>query len=213
MISWLKGSVIAKNTNYLILNVNNVGYKVFVLGETLKKALDEEITLFTFMKISQEDISIYGFNSQAQLNFFELLLGVSGIGPKVSLSILDQISISDSIRAILEQDIAGLTKIKGLGKKNASRIIVDLRDKIYKRYLEENKDSDSKSKPNKDSDFKLFKDISIGEKLESEDEKLFVEAMIVLGFSSKEANSLLEEYDQNLSLEENIKKSLRKRAK
>jgi holliday junction DNA helicase RuvA len=131
MISYLKGKIIKRGGNFVILNNADIGYKVFV-GEgaaaDLMNATEGEFWIYQNIR---EDVNeLYGFSTYEKLEMFELLLTVNGIGPKSATGIMSSISAEDLKEAIATGDLAMLTKVSGVGKKTAERIVLDLKDKI-----------------------------------------------------------------------------------
>lgn len=130
MIGYLKGAVLQKTEKYILLNVNNVGYKVFGSNALLPNLeIGKEATLYIYTNVKEDDIALYGFKEEKEQNLFEKLISISGIGPKVGLDILGSplYIIQD---AILNNDPKLLTQIKGIGKKTAERLILELKNKI-----------------------------------------------------------------------------------
>ena len=131
MIGFLRGQVAALKTDYCLLDVNGVGYRVFVAGSTRNKLrLKEEAQLFTYMNVYQDGITLYGFANEEEYDIFQLLIGVSGIGPKVALGILSAITVESLCKAIQNKQATVLTKLPGIGKKSAERLILELKDKV-----------------------------------------------------------------------------------
>jgi Holliday junction DNA helicase RuvA len=132
MIGSVRGKIALKTDKFLILEANGVGYKVSVSADLLVKApkTGEEMFLWTHTHVREESLDLYGFPNIEELSFFEMLLNVSGIGPKSALAILGIATIETLKRAIGSGDTAYLTKISGIGKKTAEKIIIELRDKI-----------------------------------------------------------------------------------
>ena len=131
MIGFLRGQVAALKADYCLLDVNGVGYRVFVAGSTRNKLrLKEEAQLFTYMNVYQDCITLYGFASEEEYDIFQLLIGVSGIGPKVALGILSAITVESLCKAIQNKQATVLTKLPGIGKKSAERLILELKDKV-----------------------------------------------------------------------------------
>ena len=130
MIGYINGLVIDKDEKYLLVLTQSIGYTVFVNTELLAKTqVEQKIQLFIHTAVREDDISLYGFKEREELTFFRQLIGVSGIGPKVALDILSTpINLTQS--AIVNGDTSILTKIKGLGKKTAERVILELKNKI-----------------------------------------------------------------------------------
>jgi Holliday junction DNA helicase RuvA len=130
MISYLKGKILEKSLTYVIVENNGLGYKVFVTPDTLTKAVGEEAALYTYMKVADDGQSLFGLPDFLTLQFFELLITVSGVGPKMALSILSAGQVESIKQAIANQDSAIFTRISGIGSKTAERIIVDLKNKV-----------------------------------------------------------------------------------
>lgn len=130
MIAYLSGLIIAKTDRSLIILVSGIGYRVFATNDILAEVKNGEVVeLFTYTSVKEDDISLYGFRNQEELDFFQKLLTVSGIGTKMGMEILS-CPMSMTKNAILTQDIATLSKIKGLGKKTAERLCLELKNKI-----------------------------------------------------------------------------------
>ena len=136
MIEQLTGNIAHKGADYLIINVNGVGYKLFVTGDTLLNINNQksELTMWTYMAVRENSLDLYGFLNIEDLNFFKLLLGISGIGPKSALGVLSVADTKTLKSAISTGDISYLTRVSGIGKKSAERIIIELKDKVSKMY-------------------------------------------------------------------------------
>ena len=130
MIAYLKGKILEKSLTYIILENQGVGYKVFVTPEVLQKALGDAIALYTYHKVAEDGQSLFGLPTFGDLQFFELLISVSGVGPKMALAILSAGQVESIKQAIANQDAAIFTRISGIGSKTAERIIVDLKNKV-----------------------------------------------------------------------------------
>lgn len=134
MISSLRGNVSRVFGNYIEIEINNIGYLVFV-G---KKGFNEgqEIKIYTYMAVSENDISLYGFEKYEDLDLFKMLITVSGVGSKTAAGILAEKNSLEIIKAIGDADVDFFKKIKGIGLKTAQRIIVDLKSKINKQEMD-----------------------------------------------------------------------------
>lgn len=131
MIGYLRGEVIYLYTDYVLLDVHGVGYRVFIANSTRQKLrLHEEASLFVYTSVREDAIILYGFASQEEYDLFLLLISVSGIGPKVALGILSSITVEGLCRAIQNKQASILTKLPGIGKKSAERLILELKDKV-----------------------------------------------------------------------------------
>lgn len=130
MIAYLKGRVLEKGLTYLIVENQAVGYKVFVTPEILSKNIGEEVSVFTYHKSSDDGQALFGLPDFESLKFFELLITVSGVGPKVALAILSSAQTEAVKQSIANQDAGIFTRISGVGTKTAERIIVELKSKV-----------------------------------------------------------------------------------
>lgn len=133
MIGHLSGKILYNNDKFIILDVNHVGYKVF-LNNSISPVKGDELNLWIYTSVRENAIDLYGFIDILDMSFFELLLGVSGIGPKSAMSILDIAPVSMIAFAIEHGDNSYLNKVSGIGKKTAEKIVIELRDKM-KPYL------------------------------------------------------------------------------
>src|ERR1051326_3283051 len=130
MISYLKGNILEKGLTYIILEVNSIGYKIFVTPQTLDSKVGEEVALYTYMKVAEDGQALFGVPDFNTLQFFEMLITVSGVGPKVALAILSGSPVDTIKQAIANQDPAIFTRISGVGLKTAEKIIVELKSKV-----------------------------------------------------------------------------------
>src|SRR3989344_9601834 len=131
MISSLKGTVTSKDQKSLVLEVGDVGLRVSSTNETLTKAKKgAALALFTHLVVREDALTLYGFVDKETLKFFELLIGISGIGPKTAVAILNVAEPETIRKAVSSGDTSYLTKVSGIGKKTADRIVRELEDKI-----------------------------------------------------------------------------------
>ncbi len=132
MIGSIKGKIILKTEKFLILETVGVGYKINVSPDTLSKIQkqDKEVFFFVHTHVREDTLDLYGFLEYPELEFFEMLISVSGIGPKGALTILGVTSIETLRKAIGTGDTSYLTKISGIGRKTAEKIVLELRDKM-----------------------------------------------------------------------------------
>ena len=132
MIASLQGRSTAKGDNYVVIDVSGVGFKVFVPPSLLDRlsGIGQELNLFTHLHVRENELSLYGFGTPDELALFEMLLRVSGIGPKVALKIVSIMSVEALREAIARGDAAMLTRVPGVGKKTAERVMMDLKDKL-----------------------------------------------------------------------------------
>ena len=132
MISFLIGNIEEKSEQSIILNCNNIGYELFCSTNTISTLplIGEDCKIYTYLQVKEDGISLFGFSTIDEKELFNKLITVSGVGPKMAISILSGMNISDLIVSILKEDVNILSKIKGLGKKTAERICLELKDKL-----------------------------------------------------------------------------------
>lgn len=138
MIGYIKGEIIYSCDKYVILGTNGVGYKIYILPEATSATSEgETIEFWTHLAVKEDALDLYGFLTRQELEFFKLLIGISGIGPKGALGIMGVASIQTLSAAINTGDSSYLTKVSGIGQKNAQKIILELQGKI-KNIIPEN---------------------------------------------------------------------------
>lgn len=137
MIAFLTGRVVDKKTSYALLDVSGVGYRLAMATGALAAlpAVGDEVTIWTHLHVREDEISLFGFESEDEKQAFEQLITVSGVGPKVALSALSAMSADTIARAIAAEDDKLIATIPGVGKKTAQRIVLDLKDKFGSREL------------------------------------------------------------------------------
>lgn len=133
MIAFLRGKIINKSTNYVVLETNDIGYQVFVGENFLNELkLNTEIEVYTHHRVKEDSSDLYGFKCLEDLELFELLLTVSGVGPKSALGVLSIASANDVKESIIQGDAGLLTKVAGIGKKTAERLVLELKNKVMR---------------------------------------------------------------------------------
>jgi len=195
MISFLRGKILEKRKNFIILDVRDVGYKIFlhdgVLSELEKNNILE---IFIYEHIREDSYSLYGFRRIEELDFFELLLSISGIGPKSALACLGVASLEDLKGSIAAGEASLISQTPGIGKKTAEKVILELRDKID--HIEVNQIGVQQSQNNYS---RLVEEI---------------EALVNLGYSMLEAKDVLQSIDPEISeSSERIRAALKKLSK
>ncbi|MCC7469570.1 MAG: Holliday junction branch migration protein RuvA [Bacteroidetes bacterium] len=131
MIAQINGKVIQKSDKYFVIQTNGIGYLLYVTTDLLAKIdLGKEISLWTHLIVREDVLDLYGFETIDEKNFFEMLISVSGIGPRSALSILSIAPMETIKKAIGSGDTSYLTKVSGIGRKTAEKIVVELRDKL-----------------------------------------------------------------------------------
>ncbi len=190
MFFYLKGTVTYKSENFVALDVGGVGYKVFTSVSNISKLdLNSEQTLYTYTHIREDIFDIYGFLTQEELAFFEMLISVSGVGPKAGLSILSVLTPSDIVSAVIMGDSKAFSRAPGIGGKTAQRIILELKNKV----------SESDMMPTDSGDDFLSIDSS----------NQAVAALMSLGYSSTDAKRAVISVEGAKSVEETIKLALK----
>jgi len=131
MFAFLRGTVARKGMGYVELDVHGVGYEVFVADSVYRKLhVEQDATLLTYCHIREDAFQIFGFLREEEKALFRMLLGVTGIGPKVSLAILSAMSTQEFGRAVMENDVTAFTRISGVGKKTGQRVILEMKAKL-----------------------------------------------------------------------------------
>ena len=204
MLAYIKGKLEMKMTEYVVIDVGGLGYKVFMSEGSIEKLgnIGDIVKVHTYYRVREDDISIFGFNTQEELKMFELLLGVSGVGARTALAMLATCTPSEFALAVVSEDVKVLTEIPGIGPKSAKRIILELKDKIKKeQVIEEIKEEISE---NSKRNNKILEIAEVKEKVSEA-----VQALQVLGYNRKEIEKVFEKLDiKELSTEELIKKGL-----
>ena len=195
MLAYIKGTLEMKLTDYVVIETGGLGYKVFMSTTGMEKLgnIGDKVKVYTYYRVREDDISIFGFNTNEELRMFELLLSVSGVGAKTALTMIAVSDPSEFAIAVISDDISYLTRIPGIGAKSAQRIILELKDKIKK----ENAISQIK-------DTKVKVAVVDNNKVEEA-----ISALQVLGYNKKEIEKAFMKLDKkDLSTEELIKKGL-----
>ena len=133
MIDQISGKIISINDNYVVLGVGGLGIKVNISANFASKLVNKDlITLVTYLNVREDALDLYGFKNDSERNLFLMLISISGIGPKLAVSILSGVELDELKLNILSGDIKSLTSIPGVGAKTAKRIIIELKDKLSK---------------------------------------------------------------------------------
>lgn len=186
MIAYLKGTIRDKASNYVVLENAGIGYQIFLaegLNSEIRKG--QETEFYTHHHVREEASDLYGFRSLDELDFFEALISVSGVGPKSALGVMSVASVDDIKEAVARGDASLLTKVSGVGKKTAERLVLELKGKVGK----------------------LFSGPAISEGVSMGDD---IDAMMALGYSLQEAREALSDVPASVSDSgERIKAALR----
>lgn len=198
MIAQLRGRLMSKDPGQIVVDVNGVGYQVFIPLSTYYQlpAVKQEVFLRVYTHVREDAIHLYGFHTPEERATFELLTGVSGIGPRLASNILSGISVEEFIPAVLEGDLARLKAIPGVGRKTAERVILELKDKILEV---------PRTSP-----------VAVGRQPRSERDQMIgdvVSALLNLGCSRKEASNAAEAAREALGREADFEKVVKQALK
>lgn len=191
MISFLRGIIEEKEEGRLVVDVNGVGYELFVSNNTLSSLplQGETAKVMTYMAVREDGVFLFGFSSKEEKELFLKLITVSGVGPKLAISILSGLNLSDLTVAIKKEDVKLLSSIKGLGKKTAERVCLELKDKI---------------------DLAIQSEVNFDTNYNEDAVMLATDTLVSLGISKNEAYMLARaNAGDNATAEEIISKSLR----
>ena len=180
MIGYIKGKVLSALDNVVLLENNGIGYEITCSNAVFQKLLeDKQGEVYTYLAVREDGVSLYGFISLEEKNMFLKLITVSGVGPKMGITVLSSIDISSLATMIATSDVKGLSKIKGLGKKTAERIILELREKVEASYHQDTDKTET---------------ISIEQTKEDEDAII---ALMSLGFTKSECVRAIKQAKEN----------------
>ncbi len=175
MIGYINGNIIFSCDKFVILDVGGIGYKVYISPDTASFiSAQGNAELWTHLVVREDALDLYGFLDQKELDFFKLLIGISGIGPKGALGIMSVAPVETVLSAIGTGDTSYLTKVSGIGKKNAQKIILELKDKIGNLISTEQ------------TNIGLHEDIDV------------IEALKSLGYKEREAREVLQELSPDI---------------
>ena len=200
MINYICGKYIGLVGNQLIIENNGIGYDMLIPMSNIKNLpnINCDIKVYTYMIVKEDDISLYGFLNEDDRNVFLMLITVNGVGPKGALSIISTLGFTDTIKAIKSQDTKKISSIQGIGSKTASKIVIELSDKIKKLNLTDSIDT-TKINNEKNEKINMIKNEVI-------------EALIVLGYQKKSATDLVNKFecDEDMTSDELLKLILKK---
>ena len=198
MISHLNGILEHKDNDHIVVDVGNVGYHITVPASAIHRLpeVNQEIKIFIHQVVREDDISLYGFLSKEERNLFRILLKVNGVGPKAAISIIGAFSLDKLVTAITKGHVDMITSVPGVGRKTAQKIVIELKEKVSKRF----------GVTGGASDANIFK----GESQEVQDA---ITALVALGYTGREAKSMIAKLDTKIlngGTELIIKNALRK---
>lgn len=194
MYNYMIGKIATMHENTLVIEVGGIGYEIFIGSRGLSQVgqIGETVKIYTFLNVREDEMSLFGFCEIKEKELFLKLLNVSGIGPKVAISIMGSAKIDDIIKAIVMGNLTDLSKIKGIGKKTAERIVVELKDKLSVDFAQFPSDSTIGLMPVQDTNDDA------------------VSALISLGYSKQEAVlAVIKVQKPDMSVEQIIMQALK----
>ena len=205
MLAYIKGELAQKQIGYIVIDVGGLGYKVFMSENAIEEIgnIGEKVKVHTYYRVTEDDISIFGFKTQEELRMFELLIQVSGIGAKTAIAMLGCIEPSQFAIAVISNDIDTLKKIPGIGPKSAQRIVLELKDKMKKE-----QQIAELTNATQEQITKVKKAIHLDSNVQEA-----TDALQVLGYTRRDIERAIERLEvKDLSVEDIIKKALRELA-
>lgn len=196
MFAYIKGSLEEKANSYIVIDVNGIGYKIFMSESSIQQVgeVGNIVKVHTHYYVREDNISLYGFVTKEELKMFELLLSVSGIGAKSAIAMLSNITPSAFAYAVISNDVASLKKVPGIGPKTAQRIILELQDKLKA----EEKLVNAEIKEQIELEIKNTQNVQDA-----------IQALLILGYNRKEIDKAMEKIaNTDVSVEELIRKGL-----
>ncbi|MDS0524426.1 Holliday junction branch migration protein RuvA [Clostridium sp. SHJSY1] len=199
MYEYIKGKYIGINKDYIIVENNNIGYKIFTSGATMSTMpkSGEDVMLYLEQIVREDFIGLYGFESKEELEMFKLLLSINGVGAKAALSLLSISRVNNLKYAIIMEDEKHICRAPGIGKKTAGRIILELKDKLKKEDMTVDKGENGISTL---SDGEIDYRVTLNEALG---------ALLALGYSEKEAEFAVSKANKEDTVENIIKNCLK----
>ncbi len=191
MYYYIKGTLVQKNDNYIVVDANGVGYMIYTSLNSMQNTgeIGKKITIYTYLHVREDVMDLFGFTTIEEKNMFMHLISVSGVGPKAALSILSVTTPAKFALAVITNDVKTITKASGVGPKMAQRVILELKDKMKTDELEIDLEDES-------------------DDILSDNRSEAISALVVLGYSSNDAQKAVKGIDGTLSVEEIIKKAL-----
>ncbi|MDE6023865.1 MAG: Holliday junction branch migration protein RuvA [Lachnospiraceae bacterium] len=196
MIAYIKGIVETIDCEEVVLDKDGIGFRIFTSQNvTNKLRIHDSVTLFTYMNVREDDISLYGFLTKEEQSVFKLLIGISGIGPKGALSVLSTLTVDELRIAVLSEDYKAIAKANGIGAKTAQRVVIDLKDKFKLEDVLDTADDTA----------------NVNELKENDNVSEAALALTGLGYSNLEALRAIKKVKgyENMSVEELLKNSLK----
>lgn len=196
MFEYIKGILQYKGAGFCVIDVGGIGFQIYTSHTTAANIgrAGESVTLYTFLNVKEDALSLFGFATREELSVFTMLLGVSGVGPKVGVAVLASMSPSEFSLAVATGDFKAISRSKGVGPKLAQRIVLELKDKISKDLQSADAEQEEAIEP------------APAGYIASD----AISALMVLGYSSKDAARIITGvYQEGLTLEETVRRALR----
>jgi len=196
MYAFIRGKIAARHEDHVVIEAAGIGYEIFTATRTLERlgATGEDALIYTYMNVKEDGVTLYGFLSESEKAMFKKIIGVSGIGPKTAISVLSVMSEADLAIALVSEDVNSISRVPGIGKKTAQRMILELKEKVDNDELKHAVlPQSSGANPSMAHDA--------------------VQALMALGFSSAEAGKAVREAGEGFgSVEELITAALKNRS-
>lgn len=191
MYYYIKGTLVQKSENFIVVDANGVGYMIYTSQNSIANAGEtgNTVTVYTYLHVREDVMELFGFVTVEEKNMFMHLISVSGVGPKAALAILSVTTPSKFAAAVVTNDVKTITKAAGVGPKLAQRVILELKDKMKTDELDISLDDDT-------------------DEVLSDNRSEAISALVVLGYSSQDAQKAVKAIDGSLSVEDIIKKAL-----
>ena len=200
MFSYIKGTLEYKGEDYIVIENGNIGYEIKTSGSVINRLsqMHERVTVYTYLYVREDEMTLYGFLKKDELSIFKLLIGISGVGPKAALSVLTALNAEELHMAVLSEDSKSISKANGIGSKTAQRIIIELKDKLKLEDIYGELPFESPDANVTDSDMDAVKEAAM--------------ALTSLGYSNAEALRAIKKVEnyKEMNVEELLKAALKR---
>ncbi len=200
MFSYIKGTLEYKGEDYIVIENGNIGYEIKTSGSVINRLtqMHEMVTVYTYLYVREDEMTLYGFLKKDELSVFELLIGISGVGPKAALSVLTALNVEELHMAVLSEDSKAISRANGIGSKTAQRIIIELKDKLKLEDIYGELPFESPDANVTDSDMDAVKEAAM--------------ALTSLGYSNAEALRAIKKVEnyKEMNVEELLKAALKR---
>ena len=199
----LKGILTYTNPSFFVIECGGVGYKCTATFNTLKQLpkTGTETTVFTYLHVREDNIELFGFSTQEELDCYKMITSVSGVGPKVGIAMLSELSSQQIVVSIATNDSKTLTKASGVGQKLAQRIVLELKDKVKGLSV------------NQDEFDSLANSLSSQAMNTNSNKEKAISALVGLGFSSADVTPIISKLDKDLTIEQLIAQTLKEKGR